>query len=109
MALTESPEDWPRRRRCTHGPTYSRAHWALARTASAREMDGAGASGVDQSASSVSKPSVVNALSATRRWPSAVMWIRSAAHSRQSRRAVMPHWSMTNASCRRAMVQMCAV
>ena len=109
MALRASPEDWPRRRRWTHGPTYSRAHWALARTASAREIDGAGGSGVDQSASSVAKPSVVKALSATRRWPSAVMWIRSAAQSRQSRRAVMPHWSMTKASWRRAMVQMWAV
>jgi len=73
LAEMVSPDDCPRTRRRTHGPRYSRAHWALARAASARESAGAGGRGMAQPASGAVNPSVVKAFSATRRWPSDVM------------------------------------
>lgn len=67
LAEMVSPDDWPRSRRRTHGPTYSRAHCAFARAASAREIGGAGGRGMAQPASSALNPNALKAFSATRR------------------------------------------
>ena len=67
LAEMASPDDWPRSRRCTHGATYSRAHCALARAASAREIGAPAGRGSAQLVSGGVNPSAVNAFSATRR------------------------------------------
>ena len=67
LAVTASPEDSPRRRRCTQGARWVLAHSALAAADSRRASGGWAGSGVDQSVRSVSWPSADRALSATRR------------------------------------------